>query len=129
MKKKNIFIISGIMALYLSTTSISSAADLDENMQVLAKNISVLQSSTDKQELISALEKMSNAVEDSMKSHPEKLSSDDKKGIEEYENVLKKLKNEITLAKGKVASGQLSELRDSVSRMNDIRVEGHKKFR
>ncbi|EHA0861481.1 cytochrome B562 [Salmonella enterica] len=49
--------------------------------------------------------------------------------MEEYENELKKLKNEITLAKEKVASGQLSELRDSVSRMNDIRVEGHKKFR
>lgn len=121
--------ISGAMALYLAGASVSSAADLDENMQVLAKSIRVLQSSIDKKELMGALEIMSEAVDDSMKSIPEKISHDDQQGIEDYKNELRKLKNEITLAKEKVVSGQLSDIHESVSRMHDIRVEGHNKFR
>lgn len=117
------------MALYLAGASVSSAADLDENMQVLAKSIRVLQSSIDKKELMGALEIMSEAVDDPMKSIPEKISHDDQQGIEDYKNELRKLKNEITLAKEKVVSGQLSDIHESVSRMHDIRVEGHNKFR
>lgn len=129
MKKKRFLMISGAMALYLAGASVSSAADLDENMQVLAKSIRVLQSSIDKKELMGALEIMSEAVDDSMKSIPEKISHDDQQGIEDYKNELRKLKNEITLAKEKVVSGQLSDIHESVSRMHDIRVEGHNKFR
>ena len=67
------------MILSLGVGNISFAAELDENMQVLAENMSILESSKDKNELLKALDMMSEAVDDSMKTLPEKISTDDKK--------------------------------------------------
>ncbi|EFB3324511.1 cytochrome b562 family protein, partial [Escherichia coli] len=47
MKNTKIIMISGIMALYMLGTTISYANSLADNMQILAENLSVLQSSTD----------------------------------------------------------------------------------
>lgn len=105
------------------------AVELDENMQVLARNMSVLQSSMDKKELLEALDRMNDAVNESMKSLPESISSADEEGRNDYIKELQKLEKEIMQAKQKVSSGQLSDIRDSVSKMNKIRVEGHDKFR
>lgn len=129
MKSTKIIMMSGIIALYLSGIPLSYAMSLDENMQILAENISVLQSTTDKKELITALDRMNTAVDDSMNTLPEKLSPDDVKGANDYRSGLKMIKNEIEIIRESVSDGDLSSINDSLSRMNNIRTENHKKFR
>ncbi|MCW9943610.1 cytochrome b562 [Escherichia coli] len=102
---------------------------LADNMQILAENLSVLQSSTDKNELLTALDLMNKAVDESMNILPVKLSPDDKKGADDYINGLKMLKNEIGIIRESISNGNLSNINDSVSKINNIRVENHKKFR
>ncbi len=48
MKKQKFFIVSSILVMCLSTSHISLASGLDKNMQSLARNMSTLQSSGDK---------------------------------------------------------------------------------
>ncbi|EKP2505502.1 cytochrome b562 family protein [Escherichia coli] len=129
MKNTKIIIISGIMALYMLGTTISYANSLADNMQILAENLSVLQSSTDKNELLTALDLMNKAVDESMNILPVKLSPDDKKGADDYINGLKMLKNEIGIIRESISNGNLSNINDSVSKINNIRIENHKKFR
>ncbi|EHP6140118.1 cytochrome b562 family protein [Escherichia coli] len=117
------------MALYFLCGGITVAEELDESMQVLARNMSVLQSSMDKKELLEALDRMDDAVDESMKRLPESISPADEEGKNDYIKELQKLEKEIMLAKQKVLSGQLSYIPDSVNKMNKIRVEGHDKFR
>ncbi|HII2165074.1 TPA: cytochrome b562 [Escherichia coli] len=129
MEKVKCLTICSTLLLYFGGGNISSAKELGENMQILADNIGILQSSTNKKEMIDALEIMELAVNDSMKSLPEKISYDDKKGGGEYKNELMKLNNEIVKAKEKVVSGDISDVPNSVMKMHKIRIEGHKKFR
>ena len=129
MKDTKIIMISGIMALYMLGTTISYANSLADNMQILAENLSVLQSSTDKNELLTALDLMNKAVDESMNILPVKLSPDDKKGADDYINGLKMLKNEIGIIRESISNGNLSNINDSVSKINNIRIENHKKFR
>lgn len=129
MKNTKIIMISGIMALYMLGTTISYANSLADNMQILAENLSVLQSSTDKNELLTALDLMNKAVDESMNILPVKLSPDDKKGADDYINGLKMLKNEIGIIRESISNGNLSNINDSVSKLNNIRIENHKKFR
>ncbi|EOJ7549245.1 cytochrome b562 [Escherichia coli] len=42
---------------------------------------------------------------------------------------LKKLQHEINIAKKKVEDGNIESLRESLDKMNDIKLEGHRKFR
>ena len=129
MKNTKIIMISGIMALYMLGTTISYANSLADNMQILAENLSVLQSSTDKNELLTALDLMNKAVDESMNILPVKLSPDDKKGADDYIYGLKMLKNEIGIIRESISNGNLSNINDSVSKINNIRIENHKKFR
>ncbi|WXP58806.1 cytochrome b562 (plasmid) [Escherichia coli] len=115
MQNTKIIIISGVMALYMTGSALSYAASLDENMQILAENISVLQSSTDKKELITALDCMNKAVDESMNTLPEKLSPDDTKGANDYRSGLKMLKNGIVIIRENVSDGNLSGINDSLS--------------
>ncbi|WP_097477407.1 cytochrome b562 [Escherichia coli] len=126
MKNTKIIMISGIMALYMLGTTISYANSLADNMQILAENLSVLQSSTDKNELLTALDLMNKAVDESMNILPVKLSPDDKKGADDYINGLKMLKNEIGIIRESISNGNLSNINDSVSKINNIRIENHK---
>lgn len=59
-----------MLALFLSASQISMAAELDKNMQTLAKNMSILKSSSDKTSLLNALAMMDKAVDDSMEVLP-----------------------------------------------------------
>ncbi|HBT4579562.1 TPA: cytochrome B562 [Klebsiella pneumoniae] len=128
-KKQKIFTAGTILAIYLSTSYVSLAFGLDKNMQSLAKNMSILQSSNDKSSLLNALEMMDKAVDASMNIIPEKIKSNDEVAVENYRSELKKLQNEINIAKEKVESGNIESLRDSLDKMNDIKLEGHRKFR
>ena len=128
MKKLKILMSSSIIALSFIIGSVS-AAELDENMQVLAQGMNILQSSTDREKLLESLDIMAEAIDGSKKVLPKRLSPADKQGKEEYINKLNLLQKEITLLKEKVVSGQLSDISMHVTRMNEIRVEGHTKFR
>ncbi|HAX2006777.1 TPA: cytochrome b562, partial [Escherichia coli] len=125
MKKQKFFIVSSILVMCLSTSHISLASGLDKNMQSLARNMSTLQSSGDKKSLLNALDMMDKAVNASMNTLPEKINSNDKVAVESYKNELKKLQNEINLAKEKVESGNIESLRDALDKMNNIKLEGH----
>ncbi|HCO0469923.1 TPA: cytochrome B562, partial [Escherichia coli] len=125
MKKQKFFIVSSILVMCLSTSHISLASGLDKNMQSLARNMSTLQSSGDKKSLLNALDMMDKAVNASMNTLPEKKNSNDKVAVESYKNELKKLQNEINLAKEKVESGNIESLRDALDKMNNIKLEGH----
>ncbi|HFU9830076.1 TPA: cytochrome b562 [Escherichia coli] len=129
MKKQKFFIVSSILVMCLSTSHISLASGLDKNMQSLARNMSTLQSSGDKKSLLNALDMRDKAVNASMNTLPEKINSNDKVAVESYKNELKKLQNEINLAKEKVESGNIESLRDALDKMNNIKLEGHRKFR
>ncbi|EIS8763259.1 cytochrome B562, partial [Escherichia coli] len=122
MKKQKFFIVSSILIMCLSTSHISLASGLDKNMQSLARNMSTLQSSGDKKSLLNALDMMDKAVNASMNTLPEKINSNDKVAVESYKNELKKLQNEINLAKEKVESGNIESLRDALDKMNNIKL-------
>ncbi|MGP4289275.1 cytochrome b562 [Escherichia coli] len=129
MKKQKKFILISMLALFLSASQISMAAELDKNMQTLAKNMSILKSSSDKTSLLNALAMMDKAVDDSMEVLPWNIDSDDKVAVKNYKNDLKKLKDEINVAKEKIESGNIESLRDSLEKMNNIKLDSHRKFR
>lgn len=118
-----------MLTLFLSASQISMAAELDKNMQTLAKNMSILKSSSDKTSLLNALAMMDKAVDDSMEVLPWNIDSDDKVVVKNYKNDLKKLKDEINVAKEKIESGNIESLRDSLEKMNNIKLDSHRKFR
>ncbi|BDO58279.1 hypothetical protein ExPEC_0463 [Escherichia coli] len=98
-------------------------------MQSLAKSMSILQSSNDKSSLLNALEMMDKSVDSSMNIIPEKIDVNDKVSVDNYKEELKKLQHEINIAKKKVEDGNIESLRESLDKMNDIKLEGHRKFR
>ncbi len=99
-------------------------------MQSLAKSMSILQSSNDKSSLLNALEMMDKSVDSSMNIIPEKIDVNDKVSVDSYKEELKKLQHEINIAKKKkVEDGDIESLRESLDKMNDIKLEGHRKFR
>ncbi|EIK0799069.1 cytochrome B562, partial [Salmonella enterica subsp. enterica serovar Typhimurium] len=53
----------------------------------------------------------------------------DKVSVDNYKEELKKLQHEINIAKKKVEDGNIESLRESLDKMNDIKLEGHRKFR
>ncbi|HDQ0045769.1 cytochrome b562 [Escherichia coli] len=129
MKKQKVFFSGAVLAIILSLSNVSLASGLDKNMQSLAKSMSILQSSNDKSSLLNALEMMDKSVDSSMNIIPEKIDVNDKVSVDNYKEELKKLQHEINIAKKKVEDGNIESLRESLDKMNDIKLEGHRKFR
>ena len=57
------------------------------------------------------------------------IDVNDKVSVDNYKEELKKLQHEINIAKKKVEDGNIESLRESLDKMNDIKLEGHRKFR
>ncbi|HHX0769547.1 TPA: cytochrome b562 [Escherichia coli] len=129
MIKQKVFFSGTVLAIFLSLSNVSLASGLDKNMQSLAKIMSILQSSNDKSSLLNALEMMDKSVDSSMNIIPEKIDVNDKVSVDNYKEELKKLQHEINIAKKKVEDGNIESLRESLDKMNDIKLEGHRKFR
>ncbi|EPB7177769.1 cytochrome b562 [Escherichia coli] len=129
MIKQKVFFSGTVLAIFLSLSNVSLASGLDKNMQSLAKSMSILQSSNDKSSLLNALEMMDKSVDSSMNIIPEKIDVNDKVSVDNYKEELKKLQHEINIAKKKVEDGNIESLRESLDKMNDIKFEGHRKFR
>ncbi|MHB0591811.1 cytochrome b562 [Escherichia coli] len=129
MIKQKVFFSGTVLAIFLSLSNVSLASGLDKNMQSLAKSMSILQSSNDKSSLLNALEMMDKYVDSSMNIIPEKIDVNDKVSVDNYKEELKKLQHEINIAKKKVEDGNIESLRESLDKMNDIKLEGHRKFR
>ena len=129
MIKQKVFFSGTVLAIFLSLSNVSLASGLDKNMQSLAKSMSILQSSNDKSSLLNALEMMDKSVDSSMNIIPEKIDVNDKVSVDNYKAELKKLQHEINIAKKKVEDGNIESLRESLDKMNDIKLEGHRKFR
>ncbi|EHO1982648.1 cytochrome B562 [Escherichia coli] len=129
MIKQKVFFSGTVLAIFLSLSNVSLASSLDKNMQSLAKSMSILQSSNDKSSLLNALEMMDKSVDSSMNIIPEKIDVNDKVSVDNYKEELKKLQHEINIAKKKVEDGNIESLRESLDKMNDIKLEGHRKFR
>ncbi|MDN0700479.1 cytochrome B562 [Escherichia coli] len=129
MIKQKVFFSGTVLAIFLSLSNVSLASGLDKNMQSLAKSMSILQSSNDKSSLLNAHEMMDKSVDSSMNIIPEKIDVNDKVSVDNYKEELKKLQHEINIAKKKVEDGNIESLRESLDKMNDIKLEGHRKFR
>ncbi len=129
MLKLMVFFSCPVLAIFLSLSNVSLASGLDKNMQSLAKSMSFLQSSNGKSSLLNALEMMDKSVDSSMNIIPEKIDVNDKVSVDNYKEELKKLQHEINIAKKKVEDGNIESLRESLDKMNDIKLEGHRKFR
>ncbi|EHY2546180.1 cytochrome B562 [Escherichia coli] len=129
MIKQKVFFSGTVLAIFLSLSNVSLASGLDKNMQSLVKSMSILQSSNDKSSLLNALEMMDKSVDSSMNIIPEKIDVNDKVSVDNYKEELKKLQHEINIAKKKVEDGNIESLRESLDKMNDIKLEGHRKFR
>ncbi|MEF5481574.1 cytochrome b562 [Escherichia coli] len=129
MIKQKVFFSGTVLAIFLSLSNVSLASGLDKNMQSLAKSMSILQSSNDKSSLLNALEMMDKSVDSSMNIISEKIDVNDKVSVDNYKEELKKLQHEINIAKKKVEDGNIESLRESLDKMNDIKLEGHRKFR
>ncbi|MGP6338065.1 cytochrome b562 [Escherichia coli] len=129
MIKQKVFFSGTVLAIFLSLSNVSLASGLDKNMQSLAKSMSILQSSNDKSSLLNALEMMDKSVDSSMNIIPEKIDVNDKVSVDNYKEEFKKLQHEINIAKKKVEDGNIESLRESLDKMNDIKLEGHRKFR
>ncbi|ELJ6773497.1 cytochrome B562 [Escherichia coli] len=129
MIKQKVFFSGTVLAIFLSLSNVSLASGLDKNMQSLAKSMSILQSSNDKSSLLNALEMMDKSVDSSMNIIPEKIDVNDKVSVDNYKEELKKLQHKINIAKKKVEDGNIESLRESLDKMNDIKLEGHRKFR
>ena len=129
MIKQKVFFSGTVLAIFLSLSNVSLASGLDKNMQSLAKSMSILQSSNDKTSLLNALEMMDKSVDSSMNIIPENIDVKDKGSVDNYKEELKKLQHEINIAKKKVEDGNIESLRESLDKMNDIKLEGHRKFR
>ncbi|EFL7421568.1 cytochrome B562 [Escherichia coli] len=129
MIKQKVFFSGTVLAIFLSLSNVSLASGLDKNMQSLAKSMSILQSSNDKSSLLNALEMMDKSVDSSMNIIPEKIDVNDKVSVDNYKEELKKLQHEINIAKKKVEDGNIESLRESLDKMNDIKLEGHRKSR
>ncbi len=113
---------------YLSATYLWLPARI-KNMQSLAKSMSILQSSNDKSSLLNALEMMDKSVDSSMNIIPEKIDVNDKVSVDNYKEELKNYNMKSILQKKKVEDGNIESLRESLDKMNDIKLEGHRKFR
>ncbi|MGC6756711.1 cytochrome B562, partial [Escherichia coli] len=69
------------------------------------------------------------SVDSSMNIIPEKIDVNDKVSVDNYKEELKKLQHEINIAKKTVEDGNIESLRESLDKMNDIKLEGRRKFR
>lgn len=106
-------------------------ARLQSNMQILAKNMTVIEKSSDATELQRALQNMRSAALTAREEIPYSLDGKKVDSIEmkNYQQGYDLLINQIDLIAGLVDKGSISEAKDAVEKLKEIRNDWHMKYR
>jgi len=118
------------LSLLLSSASVL-AADLEQDMDTLKENLSVVKKTDDAQEMHTALGKMRQAAQDAKQSTPDKLEGQpaDSAQIKDYHAGLDALIAQIDVVDKLAQASKLDEAKAEAKKLEDIRNANHKKFR
>lgn len=118
------------LSLLFSSASVL-AADLEQDMDTLKENLSVVKKTDDAQEMHTALGKMRQAAQDAKNSTPEKLEGQpaDSAQIKDYHAGLDALIAQIDVVDKLAQASKLDEAKAEAKKLEDIRNTNHKKFR
>lgn len=118
------------LSLLFSSASVL-AADLEQDMDTLKENLSVVKKTDDAQEMHTALGKMRQAAQDAKNSTPDKLEGQpaDSAQIKDYHAGLDALIAQIDVVDKLAQVSKLDEAKAEAKKLEDIRNTNHKKFR
>ncbi|KAA5968935.1 cytochrome b562 [Pantoea sp. M_9] len=118
------------LSLLFSSASVL-AADLEQDMDTLKENLSVVKKTDDAQEMHTALGKMRQAAQDAKQSTPDKLEGQpaDSAQIKDYHAGLDALIAQIDVVDKLAQASKLDEAKAEAKKLEDIRNANHKKFR
>ena len=118
------------LSLLLSSASVL-AADLEQDLDTLKENLSVVKKTDDAQEMHTALGKMRQAAQDAKQSTPDKLEGQpaDSAQIKDYHAGLDALIAQIDVVDKLAQASKLDEAKAEAKKLEDIRNANHKKFR
>ncbi|EGK1568315.1 cytochrome b562 [Salmonella enterica] len=127
---KKIFKMVTMGMLFLGSAYVF-AADLDDNMDILAQNLGVFQTTTDTAKMKSSLENMRNAAVDAQKSTPPKLEgkSTDSVEMKDYRHGLNILIGQIDKANKLISERKIKEAQEVVIELKETRDTYHSKYR
>ncbi|MEX8626575.1 cytochrome b562 [Salmonella enterica] len=108
-----------------------SAADLEDDMDILAQNLGVVQTTTDTAKMKASLENMRNAALDAQKSTPPKLDgkSTDSTEMKDYRYGLNVLIGQIDKAIKLTDEGKITEAHNVATELKETRNTYHSKYR
>ncbi|EBH2659582.1 cytochrome b562 [Salmonella enterica subsp. enterica serovar Miami] len=108
-----------------------SAADLEDDMDILAQNLGVVQTTTDTAKMKASLENMRNAALDAQKSTPPKLDgkSTDSTEMKDYRYGLNVLIGQIDKAMKLTDEGKITEAHKVATELKETRNTYHSKYR
>jgi soluble cytochrome b562 len=118
------------LSLLFSSASVL-AADLEQDMDTLKENLSVVKKTDDAQEMHTELGKMRQAAQDAKNSTPDKLEGQpaDSAQIKDYHAGLDALIAQIDVVDKLAQASKLDEAKAEAKKLEDIRNTNHKKFR
>lgn len=107
------------------------AADLEDDMDILAQNLGVVQTTTDAAKMKASLENMRNAALDAQKSTPPKLDgkSTDSTEMKDYRYGLNVLIGQIDKAMKLTDEGKITEAQKVAAELKETRNTYHSKYR
>lgn len=120
-----------ILAASLVACGVAAAAELEDDMDALAKNYGLFTKAQTAQAAVTALEEMHKAATDAKSGVPVKLEDEpaDSPKLKEFQAGIQSLIVEIDKAKTLAQAGKLEEAKAEAAKMKDIRDVNHKKFR
>lgn len=107
------------------------AADLEDDMDTLAQNFGVVQTTTDAAKMKASLENMRNAALDAQKLTPPKLEGKpaDSAEMKDYRHGLNILTGQIDKAMKLTDEGKISEAKKVAAELKETRNTYHSKYR
>ncbi|WP_171294779.1 cytochrome b562 [Acinetobacter populi] len=123
---------TGIMVFNaLMISNLSMAADLGEDMSILAKNYQAFNTAATTTDALQALAQMHTASLDAKQSTPMKLMDlpEDDPQIKAYQNAMDRLTTEIDEITDLVKAGKLEDAKQQGKVIEQMKSENHKLFK